>query len=103
MNKVTYEQFFAALAGSNRLNILQHLEQNGAQNVSEIASALGQEQSAVSHNLKKLHSCECVHVEVRGKHRYYSLNDQTIVPLLKLADRHIESFCQSKCQHCSVK
>lgn len=48
---------------------------------------LGQEQSAVSHNLKKLLVCNCVHIEVQGKNRYYSLNDDTIVPLLQLADQ----------------
>jgi len=101
MSKVTYKEFFATLSGNSRLQILQYLQANGARNVSEIASATGQEQSAVSHNLNKLLKCECVHIEVRGKNRYYSLNDETIVPMLKLVDQHIQNFCQGECKQCA--
>lgn len=102
MNKVSYKQFFATLSADSRLDILQQLQEKGPQNVSEIADGTGQEQSAVSHSLRKLLACECVHVEVRGKNRYYTLNSETIIPLLKLADRHIEQFCQQACSHCST-
>lgn len=101
MTEVSYKEFFATLSGDSRLEILQYLKGAGAKNVSEIAEGTGQEQSAVSHNLGKLLSCQCVHVEVRGKHRYYRLNSETIVPLLELADQHIRNFCQNECQHCS--
>lgn len=102
MSHISYKQFFATLSGDSRLDILQHLKENGPQSVSEIADATGQEQSAVSHNLKKLLVCNCVHIEVRGKNRYYSLNDQTMVPLLKLADEHIQNFCRGECGDCST-
>ena len=101
MTEVSYREFFATLSGDSRLEILQYLKDAGAKNVSEIAKGTGQEQSAVSHSLKKLLSCQCVHVEVRGKNRYYSLNSDTIVPLLRLADQHIQNFCRNECQHCS--
>lgn len=101
MTEVSYKQFFATLSGDKRLDILQFLKEGGAKNVSEIAEGTGQEQSAVSHSLKKLLSCQCVHIEVRGKNRYYSLNSETIVPLLKLADQHIQNFCKNQCQHCA--
>lgn len=101
MTEVSYKDFFATLAGDSRLEILEYLKDGEAKNVSEIAEGTGQEQSAVSHNLGKLLSCQCVHVEVRGKNRYYSLNSETIVPILKLADQHIQNFCQSQCSHCS--
>lgn len=102
MTEVSYKEFFATLSGDKRLEILHFLKDAGAKNVSEIAAGTGQEQSAVSHSLGKLLSCQCVHVEVRGKHRYYSLNSETIEPLLELADRHIQNFCRSACRHCSA-
>ena len=101
MKDISYKEFFSTLATGSRLDILQFLKQNGTRNVSEIALGTGQEQSAVSHNLKKLLACECVHVETDGKTRNYSLNNQTIEPLLNLVDKHIERYCQSECQHCS--
>lgn len=102
MTNVSYKDFFATLSGDKRLEILLYLKEAGERNVSEIAVGVGQEQSAVSHSLVKLLSCQCVHVEVRGKHRYYSLNSETIVPLLKLADQHIQNFCQKACRDCST-
>lgn len=102
MNKVSYEQFFGTLAGNRRIEILQYLHENGAQNVSDLAAGTGQEQSALSHNLRKLLACQCVHVEVRGKHRYYSLNDETVVALLDLVDTHLQNYCQKQCGHCST-
>src|SRR5690606_26224812 len=102
MKEVSYKEFFATLSGDKRLEILQYLKDSGAKNVSEIAEGIGQEQSAVSHSLKRLLNCQCVHVEVRGKNRYYSLNSETIIPILKLADRHIQNFCKDQCQHCAV-
>ena len=102
MSHISYKQFFATLSGDSRLDILQYLKQHGAQNVSQIAGGTGQEQSAVSHNLKKLLVCNCVHIEVQGKNRYYSLNDETIVPLLQLADQHIQNYCGAACTNCST-
>lgn len=102
MSNISYKEFFATLSGDSRLDILQYLKQNGAQNVSQVAEGTGQEQSAVSHNLKKLLACNCVHIDVQGKNRYYSLNDATIVPLLKLADQHIQNFCSAACTNCST-
>ena len=100
MIKNTYESFFAALSGNRRLEIIQQLLLNSPQNVTEIAAATGIEQSMVSRNLSQLLACEFVHLEVRGKHRYYSLNEETVVQLFKLIDRHIEKFCLNKCGCC---
>lgn len=100
MNHISYKQFFATLSGDSRLDILHYLKDQGEQSVSSIAEATGQEQSAVSHNLKKLLACNCVHLEVRGKNRYYSLNKDTIVQLLQLADKHIQNYCRADCEHC---
>lgn len=102
MTHISYKQFFATLSGDSRLEILQYLKENGPQNVSMIAEATGQEQSAVSHNLKKLLVCNCVRMEIQGKNRYYSLNEETVVPLLQLADQHIQNNCNVACNQCSA-
>lgn len=102
MTHISYKQFFATLSGDSRLDILHFLKQNGAQSVSEIAIGVDQEQSAVSHNLKKLLACSCVTMEVRGKSRYYALSDETIVPILQLVDRHIQNYCYSACTDCAT-
>lgn len=102
MNHISYNQFFATIAGGSRLEILQFLMGSGAKSVSEIAEGTGQEQSAVSHNLKKLLVCSCVNMQVQGKNRYYSLNEATIVPILELADQHIQNFCDAGCCGCTT-
>jgi DNA-binding transcriptional ArsR family regulator len=103
MTEISYDTFFATLSGNRRLEILQYLKTSGPKNVTDIAIGTDIEQSAVSHNLNKLLACEFVHVEVRGKQRFYSLNEETIVPLLQLVDRHIETFCIGKCHCCVTK
>lgn len=96
----SYDKFFGVLSGNRRLDIISYLKNNGSQNVTAIAGGTGMEQSAVSHALNKLLACEFVHIEVRGKHRYYSLNNETILPLLQLIDQHITKFCDGKCNCC---
>ena len=66
--------FFATLANPTRLAILELLR-DGSKNVTEIAKALDQEQSMVSHNLKPLVRCSLVLVKRRWKERRYSLNE----------------------------
>lgn len=100
MTELSYETFFAALAGNRRLEILQFLLSNGKQSVTSIAEGTGIEQSAVSHNLSQLLACEFVHVEVDGKNRLYTINKETIVPMLKLVERHISKYCSGTCQFC---
>lgn len=100
MTNTSYETFFATLSGNSRLDILKYLQKNGSQSVTEISNGTGIEQSAVSHNLNKLLTCQFVHIEARGKHRYYTLNEETIVPLLRLIDQHVAKFCDGKCSSC---
>lgn len=102
MTNKSYETFFAVLSGQRRLEILKYLQTAGPQSVTDIAAGTRLEQSAVSHALNKLLSCEFVHIEIRGKHRVYSLNKDTIVPLLRLIDKHIEIFCSSACCDCDT-
>ena len=36
-------------------------------------------------------------VEQKGKQRIYSLNKDTIVPLMQLVEKHVSKFCGKEC------
>jgi ArsR family transcriptional regulator len=94
----SYEHFFKTLGSKTRLDILKSLRESD-KNVSEICTHTNQEQSKVSHELKKLSDCNVVEVKQEGKQRIYSLNKETIVPILKLVDQHVAK----NCKHCCTK
>lgn len=102
MSELTRNSFFTVLANSRRLDILHYLLENGSQSVTAIARGTELEQSAVSHNLHKLLSCQFVHVEARGKHHYYSLNNETIIPLFEIIDQHMSKYCHDTCNCCML-
>ena len=64
----------------------------GSRNVTEIGEALDIEQSMVSHNLACLANCGFVFVEQNAKNKVCSLNEETVLPLLEVIDRHIERY-----------
>lgn len=97
----SYKRFFTTLGNENRLKIVHFLSENGPQNVSQIVESTKLEQTAVSHNLKRLLSCQFVHLKQNGKERVYSLNEETIKPLLILMDEHVEKFCKKACIKCN--
>jgi len=100
MTHESYENFFGTLANENRMSIIHHLAASGPQNVTQICEATNLEQSSVSHNLNRLLSCQFIHIKPSGKNRIYSLNEDTIKPLLKLIDRHVEKYCANTCNSC---
>lgn len=102
MTKVSYETFFSTLSNGRRLEVMRYLNNHGPKTVTEIVEGTKIEQSAVSHMLGKLQACEAVHVTVNGRQRTYSINSETISPLFKLIDQHIEKFCKSNCDCCSL-
>jgi|TARA_Y100000310_G_C20694759_1_gene824790 DNA-binding transcriptional ArsR family regulator len=65
-------------------------------NVSEISKNLKEEQSKISHNLKKLTACHILEVKQKGKQRIYSLNKKTVVPMLKIVGEHVRNNCLIK-------
>ena len=67
--------------------------------VSEICENLKEEQSKISHDLKKLTLCNIVEIKKQGKNRLYSLNKTTIVPLMKLVEKHVRAYCGGKCKN----
>jgi DNA-binding transcriptional ArsR family regulator len=88
--------FFQALANQTRMRVLQLLsERGGGMNVSEICSELGLEQTHVSHNLKCLTFCGLVTSIRSGKSRLYSINEHTVLPLLKIVDDHLENYASN--------
>jgi DNA-binding transcriptional ArsR family regulator len=72
-------------------------------NVTEICEAIHEEQSNVSHNLKKLVECHFIEAEKKGKHRVYSLNKETIMPLMQLVGKHVTKYCCKECPMREVK
>jgi ArsR family transcriptional regulator, cadmium/lead-responsive transcriptional repressor len=91
--KNAYKLFFGTLGNESRLEILTALRKKSL-NVTEIVDVTGLQQSLVSHNLKRLEHCGFVFREVRGKYRYYSLNKDTIKPLIEIIDNHMREFCE---------
>lgn len=65
--------------------------------VNDISSELGVEQSKISHALANLRACNIVDVSQDGKKRIYSLNKDTIVPILNLIDEHAAHHCSGEC------
>lgn len=93
MKEVPYHLFFLALANEARMRIIHSLK-NGPKSVNEITSEVGLQQSHVSHHLKCLTFCGFVRNKRDGKRRIYSLNEETVGLLLRIADRHIEKFAK---------
>ncbi len=84
--------FFSTLANPTRLAILEKLR--GTQmNVTDLADALGQEQSMVSHNLRTLERCNLVNSERRGKEKMYSVNRETVEGIFRVVENHAEKHC----------
>src|SRR5207237_4948954 len=82
---------FTALSNDCRVGIL-NLLRNGPKNVGEIAEAIKIEQTMASHNLKCLAFCGLVTSQRLGKTIEYTLNRETVEPILRLADKHISKY-----------
>jgi len=88
----TCHLFFSTLSTPARLGILELLRES-SRNVTQLAEALNQEQSMISHNLKPLTRCGFVFVERKGKKRIYSLNRETMEPMYKIIVNHMKKYC----------
>jgi ArsR family transcriptional regulator len=87
--------FFKVLANPTRLAILEALRKE-PRSVNEIAKALKQEQSMISHNLGPLEKCGFISSQRKEKRRIYSLNKETTEPLFKLVDYHSQKYCPTQ-------
>lgn len=88
-----YHIFFKNLASAVKTQIIISLK-NKEKSVGDLSTELNLEQSKVSHALANLRFCNIVVVKQIGKNRIYSLNKQTIVPILKIIDEHGTIHCK---------
>jgi len=96
MIKTPYKLFFGTLSNEIRLKIL-HALMKKSKNVTQLTNELGYDQTTISKSLKRLTTCRFVHNTRKGKHSIYSLNKETILPLLKLIDKHTNKYCKYLC------
>jgi len=94
MNK--YHIFFGNLANPLKVDIISELKEKPS-SVLDLAKKLNVEQSKLSHALTSLRCCSIVNVKQDGKKRIYNLNKETILPMLRLIDKHETKFCK-KCR-----
>ena len=92
MNCNAYHRFFKNLANPVKMEIIKSLKVN-PKSVSEIMKKTNMEQSKLSHALANLRKCKIVEAKQKGKERIYSLNKKTIIPILKIIDKHRKDFC----------
>lgn len=103
MKKSGYHTFFTNMANPLKMKIILSLKYS-KKSVNDLCDEMKVEQSKVSHALKCLKNCKIVESEQKGKQRIYSLNKKTIVPMLKILDKHSMGFCGKKsCKGCLVK
>jgi len=88
--------FFETLGDKTRWDIV-HLLQKGPCRSTDIAEKLGYEQSLVSHHLRRLETCGFVTARQNGNERIYTLNAETIKPLLAFMDAHVNKYCKNIC------
>lgn len=94
MNCNTYHIFFRNLANPIKTKIITALKEKES-SVNELSKKLKIEQSKLSHALSSLRCCNLVLVKQKGKNRIYSLNKKTIIPILKIIDKHKCTYFKS--------
>lgn len=102
MKENSYDLFFANFSNYTRIRIISSLA-NGELSVSQIVFEVGGEQSNISHHLSHMVKCNILNVRREGKNRFYSLNEETVKPLLKLAEEHVFNACgncDGDCRSC---
>ncbi len=92
----SYYSFFETISNKTRMKIIESLL-NNPKSVNEICDETKEEQSKISHSLKRLMSCNFLNVRRDGKRKIYSLNEETVIPILKLVDKHVTKFCDKSC------
>lgn len=102
MKNSTYHIFFNNLANPLKIDIILSLK-NKEKSVTNLSKNLRVEQSKISHALASLRCCNIVKVKQKGKQRIYFLNKKTIIPMLKLIEKHASTHCKKGCQFCLRK
>ncbi len=92
-----YHYFFRNLANPLKTKIISELKQK-PMTVTELSKKINVEQSKLSHALLNLKTCSIVNSTQEGKKRIYSLNKNTILPILKIIDKHKTKYCNKICK-----
>ncbi len=95
-----YRLFFKAFSNQTRLEIIRLLRKRPL-TVSEICEETGFEQSRVSHNLECLKHCGFVKVARNNNLRKYALDEETIIPVVDLFEKHIKKY-EARLENCGV-
>ena len=85
----TEAQLFKSLADETRLKILWLLMAKEELCVCDIAALLAMTESAISHQLRLLKNYRLVKYRRMGKMTYFSIDDEHIEDLIRVAVRHI--------------
>lgn len=88
----TCYRFFTNLANPTRLAAIEKLIDN-PMSVNELADALEQEQSMISHNIKPLLECNILTSHREGKKHILTVNMETIAPIFDAIENHSLKFC----------
>lgn len=88
-----YHIFFKNLANPLKIKIIIKLKEKPFA-VKNLAKELNEEQSKISHALYLLKHCSIVNSKEKGRARIYKLNKKTILPILKIIDKHKIQFCK---------
>jgi DNA-binding transcriptional ArsR family regulator len=88
----TCHHIFTNLSNPTRLATLEQLIDK-PMSVNELTTALGQEQSMISHNLKPLLQCNLITIEKQGKKHVYTLNAETMQPIFAAIENHAQKYC----------
>lgn len=81
-------QLFKVFGDVTRLKIITLLYEKHEMTVEEIVTCLEMEQSAISHQLRKLKSNHIVKSRKVGKYVWYSLEDSHVLSLCEMALEH---------------
>ena len=81
-------QMFSILGEESRLAIVIYL-MNKEASVSEITEKLHMTQSAVSHQLRILRDTQTVKKNKKGRHVYYSINDEHVQTIVESGLKHM--------------
>lgn len=96
MKNSSYHRFFLNFSSESKSRIIELLRE-GPMSVKEIVSKTGWEQSKVSHNLSSLRCCCILNVRREGRRRIYSLNEESVIPVLRLVEKHVKNVCLERC------
>lgn len=92
MRNLNYHVFFSNLSNKLKMDIIFLLREK-EKKVSDLVKSLKVEQSKISHALASLRCYKIVKCRQNGKERIYSLNKETIIPILRVIDKNKDKFC----------